>query len=257
MPQEDICSNISEEVSFTSDDFVLKGTLRLPADTPEPPVVIGAHGLFSNRNSPKQVALAEACCAHGIAYFRFDHRGCGESEGDFREVTSLGGRCNDLISAANAIRQRADVGKRLGLFGSSLGGTVCLLTGASLKADALVTFATPLRGEPILRAMEEAGENEPHADEDPGRSVNPDVLRFDVTGDIKSLRNILIFHGDSDKVVSPSEAHRIYQRAESPKRLIMFRDGDHRMTLKENQDKFIREALVWYKAGLKYSPAGS
>ena len=66
------------------------------------PLVVGCHGLLSDRRSPKQTALAGACQRQGMAYFRFDHRGCGESEGRLEEHTTLEARCSDLLSRATA-----------------------------------------------------------------------------------------------------------------------------------------------------------
>ncbi|MBR9980379.1 MAG: damage-inducible protein CinA, partial [Desulfatitalea sp.] len=60
-----------------SDGHRLTGTLHLP-DVERPPVVIGCHGLLADRRSPKQIALASALGRLGIAYLRFDHRGCGD-----------------------------------------------------------------------------------------------------------------------------------------------------------------------------------
>ena len=74
-----------ENISFNSDSLKLKGVLHLPDDG-QPPVVIGSHGLYSSGSSPKQIALAEQCNRLGIAYFRFDHRGCGSSQGEFERV---------------------------------------------------------------------------------------------------------------------------------------------------------------------------
>jgi dipeptidyl aminopeptidase/acylaminoacyl peptidase len=61
------------EISFRSDGLALKGTLHLPPSD-KPPIVIGLHGLYSSQESPKQIALARACNALGLAYLRFDHR---------------------------------------------------------------------------------------------------------------------------------------------------------------------------------------
>ena len=102
-------------ITFESDGFFLKGMLHLPK-TDLPPIVIGSHGLLSNSYSPKQIALARECNANGIAYFRFDHRGCGQSNGVFNEVTSLEGRHNDLISAIKTMQMRKDIGEKIGLF---------------------------------------------------------------------------------------------------------------------------------------------
>src|SRR6056297_607409 len=103
---------------FESDGIKLHGTLHLP-DNPKPPVVIGAHGLMSNGDSPKQIALAEICNGIGIAYFRFDHRGCGQSEGEFNAVTSFDGRCRDLLDGIQGLLDMNITDGRFALFGSS------------------------------------------------------------------------------------------------------------------------------------------
>ncbi|QTA80368.1 Serine aminopeptidase, S33-type [Desulfonema limicola] len=236
--------SIQEEVSFSSDDFLLKGTLHLPKNIEEPPVVVGSHGLFSSSHSPKQVELARACNAQGIAFFRFDHRGCGESEGKFKEVTSLNSRCADLKNAVNFIRERKELGSKTGLFGSSMGGAVCLFYAKQAGGvDAVIINAAPLRGEPIIKALQEEGDEK--------KAFSSLNLQFNISEKIAGINRILIFHGDSDKIISPSEAHRIYQKAVMPKRLIMLKNGDHEMSLKENQEKFIRESVLWYKSMFK------
>ncbi len=241
--------SICQEITFSSDDLSLKGTLHLPQNVLDPPVIVGSHGLFSDSNSAKQIALAEACTAHGMAYFRFDHRGCGQSAGDFRGVTTFEGRCHDLLDAVSIIRQRTDVGKRIGVFGSSLGGAVCLATAKQGGFSAIITFAAFLNSVPLIKHFENTDET---ADQDARmKDVEPERLRFDIPEKHPAFRNILIFHGDSDKIISPSEAHRIYARSQMLKRLILLRDGDHRMSLKENQEKFIREAVAWYKLVLR------
>jgi alpha-beta hydrolase superfamily lysophospholipase len=232
-------------VTFTSQEFALEGVLHLPESAEGAPLVVGVHGLFSSVDSPKQIALAEACARHGIGFLRFSHRGCGNSEGEFGQVTTLEARRADLADAVAAARREAPFGPKLGLFGSSLGGTVCLSMARALHADAVVTLAAPLRSD-IIRQVVEPG--------DPAENDLPDydpaALAFDVREAAAGVSNILILHGDSDKVVTPSEAFRVYQLAAMPKRIIMFRDGDHRLSLQENQEKFQRETVNWFRGTL-------
>ncbi|MBU0986967.1 MAG: lysophospholipase [Proteobacteria bacterium] len=230
-----------KKIAFFSDEFLLQGILHLPA-ADRPPVVIGSHGLFSSSSSPKQVALAQKCIENGIAFFRFDHRGCGQSQGDFKKVTSLESRCVDLISAVKTIRSRTDTGDRLGLFGSSMGGAVCIYAANLLDVKALVTVAAPVRSSSVVEAL--------------NKSKNPDsllqpfdlkYLRSDISDKLAGLHHILIFHGQADHVVPPSNAQEIYSKAAWPKKLIMQKDGDHPMSKKEHQENFVKEAVNWYK----------
>ncbi len=235
---------IIKEMSFFCDGIELKGTLHLPS-ADRPPVVIGSHGLYSSSSSPKQIALAGQCNRLGIAYFRFDHRGCGNSEGKFEAVTSLEARCKDMAAAVAFITGKADIGNSFGLFGSSMGGTVCLSVAGELGADTLVTFAAPIRSQ-IL-------ENEqlrPDNSDTPGIFFDARRRRFDISDRLPGICNILIFHGDADDVVPVSQAQEIYQLAKHPKKLIRQNHGDHPMSNEAHQRTFIREASLWFKQGL-------
>ena len=235
---------ICKEITFLSGEFLLKGTLHLPT-IDRPPVVIGSHGLLSSSSSPKQIELALKCTECGIAFFRFDHRGCGQSEGAFQEVTSLEARCIDLVSAVKCIQSRSDIGNRLGLFGSSMGGAVCISAASLSAVDAMVTFAAPVRSSSILEALEKTNDS---------NAIPPlfeeKYLLSDLSDKLSNLHHILIFHGDSDNVVPPSNAQEIYSKAGEPKKLIMQRQGDHRMSTKEHQKNFIKEAVNWFKTHL-------
>lgn len=230
------CKNIN----FSSDGYTLRGTLHLPAKE-NPPVIIGCHGLLSNRDSPKQIQLGIQCVTHDIAFFRFDHRGCGQSSGIFEKVTSLEARCNDLLSALDTIRARQDIGDRIGLFGSSMGGAVCITVAAAHHVDSIVTFAAPVRSISITWSPEKS-EN-PNS---PDPSFYRNNLQSDISGNLSSIKNILILHGDADDLVPPADAREIYDKVCEPKKLIMQKGGDHRMSNKAHQKTFLQEAVLWY-----------
>ena len=230
-----------KNITFSSNGFILKGTLHLPA-AEYPPVVIGSHGLFSSGSSPKQIALARQCNAFGIAFFRFDHRGCGRSQGVFQDVTSIEARCNDMISAIKIIQDRKDTGNRIGLFGSSMGGAVCLSVFAESDVYSIVTCATPVRSSSIIKTPEKS---------DNSNTGNPPFykryLDSDISDKLSYTHHILIFHGDSDELVPPSNAREIYEKAGDPKKLIIQKGGDHRMSNKTHQENFVRESALWFK----------
>jgi dienelactone hydrolase len=233
------------DIQFTADGFQLKGTLHLPA-ADNPPVVIGCHGLLSDRSSPKQIALAEACNALGLAFFRFDHRGCGESAGLLEAVTSLEGRASDLLHAIRMLESRPGLGKQIGLFGSSMGGAVCLRVASEREIAAVVTFAAPVRSLPLKRLS--------RPDASPERSRIASVLReaFELGGTLGRVRNILVVHGEADDVVPLTHAHEIVDQAGEPKRLLVQKGGDHIMSAATHQTKFIREASLWLSNGLQH-----
>ncbi len=228
-----------QNICFSSQGYRLKGVLHLPA-VESPPVVIGVHGLLSNRESAKQRELARLCIAAGIAYLRFDHRGCGRSQGFFPEVTTLEARVDDLMAAVTHIRARLDNG-RIGIFGSSMGGAVCLAAAKHICPDALAIYAAPLQSRSIRGVENGNGENAV-----PGLRHRP----FDISNHIAGLRNLLIFHGDADKVVPFSDGLRIYDHAAEPKRFVRQPGGDHPMSHEEHQKAFTRITVRWFESYL-------
>jgi alpha-beta hydrolase superfamily lysophospholipase len=230
-----------EELDFVADGLRLRGSLHLPVIRPAA-VVIGCHGLLSDRRSPKQLALAGECLRGGLAYFRFDHRGCGESQGRLATDTSLENRVSDLLHAVRHLYRRTDIRKRMGLFGSSLGGAVCIRAAVPAGAAALVTCAAPVRSRPLKAVFTAAGTR-----------GGLDALlseEFDLEADLPKARNILIFHGEADEVVPVAHAHEIARRAAEPKRLILQAGGDHPMSDPRHQREFVRAAALWFRQAL-------
>ncbi|NNK84701.1 MAG: alpha/beta fold hydrolase [Desulfobacterales bacterium] len=226
--------SICKKISFLSDNYLLRGILHIPADE-KSPVVIGSHGLLSSSNSPKQIELAKRCGEFGISFFRFDHRGCGKSEGVFNEVTSLDARIIDILNAIKTIHNHGYMGSRIGLFGSSLGGAACILAAGKTKIDSMVVNAAPLRSRMIKSPAEKKDKPEYQR------------LSFDISSKLSQIKNILIFHGDADQVVPFSNAIEIYEKTRDTKRLIIQKNGDHLMSNQTHQKEFIREAGLWFK----------
>ncbi len=232
---------VVEEILFSSEAYKLKGYLHLPPAS-RPPVVIGCHGLYSDKNSPKQIELAHHCNQNNIAYFRFDHRGCGESKATFEMVTSLPARCMDLKAAAALMKTRNDLGVQMGLFGSSMGGTVCLAVARNIDAAAVVTWAAPARSNDLVR-------NQAKRTHD--TAIPFERNPFDITRQLAGLRNTLVLHGDADEIVPLSHAHEIHRRLKAPKKLVVLPQSDHRMSNPIDQKKFIHGACDWFKTYLK------
>ena len=234
-------NSIIEKIIFSVDEFKLKGYLHLPP-IKTPPIVIGCHGLFADKNSPKQIELAQHCNQLNMAYFRFDHRGCGESSAPFEAVTSLDARYRDLKAAANMLRARNDLSNQMGLFGSSMGGCVCLAAARDLAARAVVTWAAPIRSADLVPP-----DNRTAGSPDIPLKNNP----FDIRIQLAGLRNILIFHSKADQTVPLSHAKEIYKCVSEPKKLVEFPHSDHRMSQPVDQQAFLQEASLWFQTCLK------
>jgi alpha-beta hydrolase superfamily lysophospholipase len=231
----------TRNISFPSDGYRLSGTLHLP-ESSDPPVVIGSHGLLSSSGSPKQIALAKECADAGIAYFRFDHRGCGNSQGNLEKDTSLETRCSDMLHAVNCLKNYGLSCTRIGLFGSSMGGAVCISISEVFPVNAFVINAAPVKLDRVKSVPEIP---EPLTSN----------LRFDLSHSLNHLHHILIFHGDADEVVPAANAHLIFERAQEPKSLKILPNSDHAMNNTDHQKVFIRESILWFKQHLLEIPS--
>lgn len=210
------------------------GVIHWPKEVPAP-LVIGSHGLFSSKESEKFVLLGELFSQGGIAFLRYDHRGCGESEGDIRKTT-VSGRLEDLEAVFSFALEHPFVLKdRIGLLGSSLGGFISVIKASrDPRVKALCLWATPasLRGE---------------VEEPLDPAFYEDARRWDAIEAIRRVKNCLILHGTADEVVPFEDAQRLYAAAQDPKELVAFEGGDHRFSDPESRLRAARLSLDWFR----------
>lgn len=113
-----------EEVSFRNDDLSLVGTLILPVETEEPhPAVIFAHG-----SGPATrwwgMYWAVELSKIGVATLLYDKRGCGESQGNWKQ-SSLNDLALDILSGISFLEHHTAINKnKIGIYGVSQGGWI-------------------------------------------------------------------------------------------------------------------------------------
>ncbi|MEA5534549.1 alpha/beta hydrolase family protein [Crocosphaera sp. XPORK-15E] len=137
---------------FMSNGNKVKGTLTLPDGINKPPVCLFIGGSFpqtrdGNLDNSKTdffpVPLpqrnlfkdeAKIFQALGIATFRYDKRGCGESEGDCKDVSLLD-LLDDAREALNWLKQLPEIDhNKIGVLGQSEGAFIALML-ASESSD--------------------------------------------------------------------------------------------------------------------------
>ena len=143
MPGQAVHSN-QRAVEFLSDGLRIRGTLRLPSgDGPHPLVILG-HGLggLKEWTLPETVdALIEV----GIAGLAFDYRNFGDSEGLPREEIAHLGRLQDWQDAITYATTLSQIDpKRIGIWGTSLGGRDVLVVGSIDRRVKAILAQTPL-----------------------------------------------------------------------------------------------------------------
>ena len=239
------------EINFIVDGFNLKGTLHLP-ESPMPPLVVGSHGLEGSRNSAKQMVLSKVLPANKIAFFRFDHRGCGDSQGNFIQDTSLEKRTRDFCAAVDHVLKMGVTSNRVALFGSSMGGATCInawqdLERAGIRIQGAVLCASPVNTRTITR-IPLAG-----SDKRPALSLDffKENLLYDLSDQAKALHHVMIFHGSADDVVPVENAERLYAAMQPPKEMILHDGGNHQMTNQTHQQDFEQKMTAWYQSLFK------
>lgn len=116
------------------------------------PVVIICHGFGSDCRRPLLMAIANDVVEQGMIAIRFDFNGCGESDGEFKDMTVLN-EIDDLKCVINWASKQSFT-KDISLVGHSQGGVVVSMTSGELgaekiKCEVLLAAAAVLRDDAI------------------------------------------------------------------------------------------------------------
>jgi len=123
-----------EVVSFQSAALRLHGMLRLPdglRPSERRAAFLVLHGLGANSESPTCIVPARLLNEFGYVTLRFDMRGSGKSEGEFGRVICL----EQVADTGNALeflaKHPAVDHDRIGVIGTSSGGTIAVYAGGT------------------------------------------------------------------------------------------------------------------------------
>jgi alpha-beta hydrolase superfamily lysophospholipase len=194
-------------MSFNTFDFGdginLVGTLHKPETETSAGVVI-SHGFTANRGRQRLIDLANGLSENGIATFRYDSGGTGESEVCDITVRNLVEDCGE------AVRFMRDQGyEQIGLMGESLGGLTSLMSyDTGIRTMVLWAPVTTGRMPGIYEqpGIKEALSRKGHYDyEKDGRTFRIPQAYFDQRTEVEQERlletvrcPVLILHGDED-----------------------------------------------------------
>jgi dipeptidyl aminopeptidase/acylaminoacyl peptidase len=229
-----------DKVTFVSEGQRLAGILHLP-EKENPPCVIASHGLLSSKDSEKYVALGNRLSQEGIAMLRFDFRGIGESEGRIEDDT-VSRRIVDLGSAIEFVRSRRDLGNRIGLLGSSLGGYVSLIK-ASMDQTirAVVIWATPFHLDDLK--SNKGTEGHPL----PAETFFEDLPKHRLLPLLSKVSNCMVIHGEKDELVPVGQAWEIFHSLSAPKEIHVIEGADHRLTEPAHRGRAMELSAEWFK----------
>ena len=125
-------------VNSKNEGQTLVGIMTFPGEIQKPlPVAVLLHGFTSNKNEDSIVGTgvgmfyytAKQLSEAGYITLRFDFRGHGESDGDFKDLT-ISNLISDTLAAIDFIaNQKGVYSERIGLLGRSLGGLTAAYVG--------------------------------------------------------------------------------------------------------------------------------
>lgn len=214
----------------------LAARIDLPDDSPPAAYALFAHCFTCSKNIKAASHISRALTAEGIAVFRFDFTGLGESEGDFGD-TNFSSNVEDLVAAAEYMTREFE-GPRL-LIGHSLGGAAVLQAASMIPSSmAVITIAAPADPNHVSLALgdtKEIIERQGEANVDlAGRTFKikkqflDDLESVSMQQTIKNLKKaLLILHAPTDGVVGIDNAARIFAAARHPKSFISLDNADH------------------------------
>ncbi|UCH83636.1 MAG: alpha/beta fold hydrolase [Candidatus Latescibacterota bacterium] len=214
----------------------LAALLDLPLNRKPRAFALFAHCFTCSKNYRYVRHISRALCGNGIAVFRFDFTGLGESEGEFAD-TSFSSNVDDLVGAAeylSAMYRAPEI-----LIGHSWGGAAVIQAASRIPSSvAVATIGAPSDPGHVARHLEAAADTIADKGEAEvvlaGRSFRikkqflDDLESTRMQQTIRNLnRALLVCHSPVDEVVSIENAQEIFVSARHPKSFVSLDRADH------------------------------
>lgn len=235
----------------------LAAILSNPTGDMSKPIVVMVHGFASNKNSRSNTKLVERFDQAGIASFRFDIWGHGESEGKFEDIT-ITEAVDDILQAIRFLKFQGY--SKIALVGSSFGGAASVMAASVLHdlfALALKSPSSDYAEEKLLTLGQEGIDEWKRRGFDFYTSSNGRQLKLNYTfyEDFKNNNcyqaatkitiPTLIVHGDQDEEVPVAQSIKTSKLIPNCKLVIVegakhsYQEGRHENEMLEAITNFI------------------
>ena len=263
--------NDNEQIIETSVTFLHSsglsstGILAAPS-SPTNLGVILCHGFLSDKQSRTNRRLTELLVPQGIATFRFDWHGMGETQEHFSNLSLK--QCEDQLDAAFHVLQERGI-DRLGLVGSSFGGLLAILSAPRLHGllalglkCPVVDFAESLRLEFGKEAMAnwKATNLIPNIIGDSSAiplhySFYEECLTYDAYAVLPHIQMpTLIVHGAQDELIPRPQIDRLLTTLTTTKQLQLIEGAGHQFGQPEEFRLMTNHLAKWM---MKYVTSSS
>jgi uncharacterized protein (TIGR00725 family) len=244
-------------ITFTNkQNKQLMGVVHLPKKN-KPPAVIICHGFQRTKTVDNYVAIARKLRDKGILAFRFDFEGCGDSEGDPRNIT-IKNQVSDLYYAFKALKKECDIdGSNIAFIGDSISSVVLVnfLNRYKIKTQSLVLWAPAFNQKALfklwfnkedIRRIRKNGYVE-KGSKKIGRAYFNENKDKDYTSILKEIKfPILIIHGKEDEDVPLEYSQNICKRYKKIS-LEVILGGNHKLEGSTVQEKLHLKTIKWIK----------
>lgn len=245
------------QIVLDVEGITIFGQLYLPVGKAPYPIVCICHGIPGGIRDPEDKGyplLAERICDEGFAVLLFNFRGTGASGGNL----DILGWTRDLKAVIDYLWTLPEVAKpHLSLLGFSGGAAVSIYVAAqdsripcvaACACPAEFTFITEVdKPQAVVDHFREIGTIR---DENFPQSAEEWLNGFRLICPIEYVagiapRPLLLVHGSKDGTVDVSHAHRLYDRAGEPKKMIIIEGAEHAL---RQDDRAITIVLGWLKS---------
>lgn len=233
----------SNKVEFTGSTGE---SLSAKIDTPdgEPKAyALFAHCFTCSKDLKAVGNITKALAEIGIATFRFDFTGLGQSEGDFAD-TNFSSNVDDLLKAYEYMSDELTAPSIL--IGHSLGGAAILQASHKMEAvKAVATIAAPAEPAHVKENFEMSlDEINEKGEAKVSLAGRPFTIKKQFIDDLEEARMkdfihnlgkaLIIFHSPIDNTVGIDNASKIFIAAKHPKSFISLDKADHLLSEKED-----------------------
>ncbi len=255
--------NIEQALKFSNKGERLFGVLHLPKKSGKFPCVVMFHGFTGHKAEDHFLftKTARKLAEKGIAAFRFDFRGSGDSEGTFERMT-IGTEISDAKEAVRFIKKHRSIKKEsIGVLGLSMGGFVAAyICGNVAGVRAAVLWSAVGQYKKVfgknLKVNFKA--NNLKAKDVGGVVLGKGFFKAGIWYDGLNLVSVneykeplLIVHSDNDKAVPFSDAQLYYRTSGSGiKELKKINGGGHTYGENGMEPKVIDYSVKWLKKHL-------
>lgn len=259
---------LREAITLENKGEKIFGILHRPLDKKPVPAVLICSGFAGNKCGKFRlfVTLGKELAKRGIAVFRFDYRGAGDSEGEFSDIT-LEGEISDVETCIKFLDADPLIDSlRIGLLGKSLGGVVSVLFASrSSKIKSLALWAPVFKAKPWQEVWESYQSNKPLDTKQqeiikdlPSIFPNSEFLNqffaLDLKKELIKLKDIplLHIHGKKDQVVK-IEHTKEYEKVRNGldnSHFVYLAESDHDFSNLQEQKIAIEETVQWFQKTL-------